>query len=80
MLREAFGEHSLSRTVVTKWHSRFKAGWVSVEDDKHSEWPGTSKTTENFEKIQELDHEDHRWTIHELADTAGISYEFAGRS
>jgi hypothetical protein len=32
MLREAFGEHSLSRTVVFKWHSRFKAGQVSVED------------------------------------------------
>jgi hypothetical protein len=26
MLREAFGEHSLSRTAVFQWHSRFKAG------------------------------------------------------
>jgi hypothetical protein len=25
MLSEAFGEHSLSRTVVSEWHSRFKA-------------------------------------------------------
>jgi hypothetical protein len=25
MLREAFGEHSLSWTVVFEWHSRFKA-------------------------------------------------------
>jgi hypothetical protein len=30
--------------------------------------------TENVEKIQELIHEDHRQTIHQLADTAGISY------
>jgi hypothetical protein len=30
---EAFGEHSLSRTAVFKWHSRFKAGRVSDEDD-----------------------------------------------
>jgi hypothetical protein len=29
MLREAFGEHSLSRTAVFEWHSRFKAGGVS---------------------------------------------------
>jgi hypothetical protein len=35
MLREAFGEHSLSQTVVYEWHSCFKAGRVSVEDDKH---------------------------------------------
>jgi hypothetical protein len=34
MLCETFGEHSLSRTAVFEWHSRFKAGQVSVEDDK----------------------------------------------
>jgi hypothetical protein len=28
MLREAFGEHSLSRTTVFEWHSRFKAAQV----------------------------------------------------
>jgi hypothetical protein len=26
MLRESFGEHSLSQTVVSEWNSRFKAG------------------------------------------------------
>jgi hypothetical protein len=36
MLREAFGEHSLSQTVVSEWHSCFKAGQVSVEDDGRS--------------------------------------------
>jgi hypothetical protein len=28
MLREAFGEHSLSWTGVFEWHSHFKAGRV----------------------------------------------------
>jgi hypothetical protein len=32
MLREAFGEHSLSWIAVVQWHSRFKANRVSVED------------------------------------------------
>jgi hypothetical protein len=36
MLRDAFGEHSLSRAVVFVWHSRFKAGRVSAEDDERS--------------------------------------------
>jgi hypothetical protein len=36
MLREAFGEHSLIRTVVFEWCSRFKAGQVPVEDDEYS--------------------------------------------
>jgi hypothetical protein len=53
MLREAFGEHSLSRTAVFEWHSRFKAGRVPVEDDERSGRPSTSKTTENVEKIRD---------------------------
>jgi hypothetical protein len=36
VLQEAFGGHSLSRTLVFEWHSLFKAGRVSVEDDEHS--------------------------------------------
>jgi hypothetical protein len=30
--------------------------------------------TENVEKIRELMHEDHHWTIHELSDSVGITY------
>jgi hypothetical protein len=70
---EAFGEHSLSWTAVFEWHSRFKAGRVSAEDDERSGRPSTSKTTENVEKIRELINENSRRTIRELADTAGIS-------
>jgi hypothetical protein len=51
MLREALGEHSLSRTAVFEWHSHFKVGRVSDEDDERSRRPSTSKTTENVEKI-----------------------------
>jgi hypothetical protein len=36
MLCEAFGEHSLSWTVVFEWHLCFKASRISVEDDKSS--------------------------------------------
>jgi DeoR/GlpR family transcriptional regulator of sugar metabolism len=53
---------------------------VSVEDDKRLGGPSSSKRTENVEKIWELVHEDRRWTIHELADTIGISLEFARRA
>jgi hypothetical protein len=43
MLREAFGEHSLSRTEVLEWHSRFKVDRVSVEDDEPAVQPSTEK-------------------------------------
>jgi hypothetical protein len=51
MLREAFGEHSLSRTAVFEWNSRFKACRVSVEDERSGR-PSTIRTTENVEKIE----------------------------
>jgi hypothetical protein len=47
---------------------------VTVEDDERSGQPSTSKTTEYVENIRELIHKDRRRTIHEFADTAGISY------
>jgi uncharacterized cysteine cluster protein YcgN (CxxCxxCC family) len=52
MLREAFGEHSSRRKEVFEWHSHFKAGQVSVEDDELSGRPSTIKTTENVEKFE----------------------------
>jgi hypothetical protein len=51
MFCEAFGECSLSQTVVFEWYSRFKASPVSIEDDERSGQPSTSKMTENVEKI-----------------------------
>jgi hypothetical protein len=36
MLREAFGEHSLSKTSVFELHSHFKVGHVLVQDDERS--------------------------------------------
>jgi hypothetical protein len=74
MLREAFGEHSLSWTPIFEWHSCFKAGRVSVEDDESLGRPSTRKMTENLEKIRALIHKDCCRTIHELTDTVGISY------
>jgi hypothetical protein len=73
MLHEAFGVHSLSWTMVFEWHSCFKAGRVSVEDDERSGRPNTSKTTENVGNFQELIHKDRRRTIYMLPDTVEIS-------
>jgi hypothetical protein len=50
ILREVFEEHSLSETAVFEWHSRFKAGRVSVEDESSGR-PSTSKMTEDVENI-----------------------------
>jgi hypothetical protein len=80
MIHQAFGEYSLSQTAVSEWHSRFKAGQVSVEDDECSGRPSTSKTIENIEKIQELIHEDCRQQSMSLQTLLGSVMEFARRS
>jgi hypothetical protein len=49
--------------------SRVSLRWRNFRETKHQK-----KTTENVGKIRELIHEDSRRTIHELADTVGISY------
>jgi hypothetical protein len=54
MLHEAFVEHSLIRTAVFEWHSRFKTSQVSAEDDKFSGRPSTSKTAENAENVEKI--------------------------
>jgi hypothetical protein len=75
ILCEAFREHSLSRTAVFEWHSRFKAGRVSAEDEEHSGQLSTSKMKEYVGKFPELIYEDCRQKIHELAYIIGISYK-----
>jgi hypothetical protein len=36
MLKEAFGKQALSQTRTFVWFKRFKDGWESVDDPKHS--------------------------------------------
>jgi hypothetical protein len=51
ILREASGEHALSRRADFELHSRFNASRVPVADNKHLGQPSINKTTENVEKI-----------------------------
>jgi hypothetical protein len=50
VLHEALEEHSLSQ--VFEWHSHFKAGQMSVEDDECSGPPSTSRMTEYVKKFE----------------------------
>jgi uncharacterized metal-binding protein len=52
MLSEAFGEYSLSQTVVFEWHSCFKAGRVSVEDAEYSGDQALAKRRKMLKKFE----------------------------
>jgi len=58
-LKRVYGEHTLSRTRVFRWH---KAFLESVEDEPRSGRPCTLKMDENVTKIRDLVRSDRRLT------------------
>jgi len=48
-LQRAYGEHSLSRAQVFRWHKYFLEGREQVEDEPCAGRPSTSKTDDNVE-------------------------------
>ena len=53
-LQTAYGEHSLSRAQVFRWHKSFLEGQEQVEDELHAGRPSTSKTNNNAERVRSL--------------------------
>ena len=51
-LKQAYGEHALSRSQVFKWYKAFSEGHESIKDEPRSLRPSTSKTGNNVEKVR----------------------------
>jgi len=51
MLKQVFGDKTMSRTQMHKWHKWFKEGQTSVEENWHSGQPSTSKNGLIHKKI-----------------------------
>ena len=50
-LTEAYGDATLSRTMIFKWHKAFKEGRQNIEDDPHSGRPILSTNDQNVEVV-----------------------------
>ncbi|UYV72352.1 hypothetical protein LAZ67_9002754 [Cordylochernes scorpioides] len=79
MLNKAFPNDAPKRTTVFEWHSRFKAGRISIEDDPRQGRPIFQRTDENVQKITDLIKENPRTTFLELEQDTGISKTTIGR-
>ena len=66
MLRDVYGDSSMSRTRVFELHKRFMEGREDVEDDPKSGRPCTSTTDTNIEKVRQLVSSDCHLTIRVL--------------
>jgi hypothetical protein len=74
LLREDYGEDTLSRARVFEWHRRILGG-RDVEDDERPGCPVTMKTDENVDKVRTLVRNDRRLNIRMIAKELNVDKE-----
>ena len=78
-LTEAYGDATLSRTMVFKWHKVFKEGQENVEDDPCSGRPISSTYDRNVEVVRAVMAKDHRLRVRMTAEETGLDKNAARR-
>ena len=73
MLEKCFGNDTLTRLNVFRWHERFRSGRETVEDDERSVRSSTAKTDENINKIKSWMTVSRKLTIREIAEELNIA-------
>jgi len=66
-LTEAYGDATLSRTMVFKWHKAFKEGRKIVENDPRSGRPNSSTNDQNVEVVPAVMAKDRRLSVRIIA-------------
>ena len=75
-LQRAYGEHSLSRAQVFRWHKSFLEGREQVEDERRAGRPSTSKTDDNVERVRSLVRSDRRLTLRMISSELNFNTGF----
>jgi len=71
-LTKAYGDATLSRTMVFKWHKAFKEGRENVEDDPCSARPISSTNDQSVEVVRAVMAKDSRMSVRMTADEMGL--------
>ena len=72
-LIKAYGDATLSRTMVFKWHKAFKEGRENVEDDPSSGRPISSTNDQNVEVVRAVMAKDSRLSVRMIAEETGLN-------
>ena len=67
-LQRAYGEHSLSRAQVFRWHKSFLEGRKQVEDEPRARSLSTPKTDDNVERVRSLLWSDRQLTLRMISE------------
>jgi len=62
----------MSRTQTHEWYKHFKEVRTSIEDNKCSGQPSTSRNEENTRKVWKVIHSDRCITVRKVAEEGGI--------
>jgi hypothetical protein len=63
MIKEVFRDDSMSEAQIKLWYSHFKDGRESVENDRRSGRPSTSRTPENVESVRAAINETRSFNV-----------------
>jgi len=72
-LKQAYGEHALSRSQVFKWYKAFSEGRESIKHEPRS-GRSTSKTDNNVELVRALVRSDLRLTVRMIASELNLNH------
>jgi len=72
-LQRAYGEHSLSRAQVFRWHKSFLEGREQVEDELRAGRTSTSKTDDNVERVRSLVRSHRRLTLRMISSELNLN-------
>ena len=72
-LTEVYGDATLSRTMVSKWHKTFKEDRENVEDDPLSGRPISSTNDQNVEVVRAVIAKDRRLSVRMIAEETGLN-------
>src|SRR5215469_16554463 len=72
-LTEAYGDGTLSTTLVFKWHKAFKEGRENAEDSHRSGRPIPSTNDRNVEVVRAVMAKDHRLSVRMIAEETGFN-------
>jgi len=65
-------------STIKNWAAEFKRGHTSLEDDPREGCPKSATTPEIIEQVNNMELDDGRMKVCEIAETIGISKEHVG--
>ncbi|UYV84600.1 hypothetical protein LAZ67_X002767 [Cordylochernes scorpioides] len=75
LMKQVYGTLCLSKSNVFIWHKPFSDGRNTLEDDKHTGRPSSSKTPESIEKVREFVANNRSASLRMMAEVLNINKE-----